>query len=61
MSSYVSLGGVGGWLAENARYPLFPLFRFISRLMVLGDRFISLAIARTVFFCASPLLIFSRS
>jgi hypothetical protein len=22
------------WLADNARYPLFPLFRLISRVMV---------------------------
>jgi hypothetical protein len=49
------------WLAEKARYPLFPLFRIISRLMVLADRLISSAIARMVFFCASPLLMLSRS
>jgi len=46
--------------SRNARKLLSPLFRFIFCVMEFGDRFISLAIAQMVFFCTSPLLMFSR-
>src|SRR3989344_7944212 len=47
--------------AENARYPLFPLFRFTSRDIVLGARPKRRAIAESVSPCARSRLISSRS